>query len=156
MKILVIEDTAAYRKLLLAWLERWGHEVCATEDGLAGIAAFQAFQPDLVLLDIVMPGIDGLETARRLRALGGDWVPIIYISTNDTPEDIGAAIEAGGDDYLVKPLNQIVLAAKLLAMERIVAMKSLMASTLPEYIDIELQKLTELDNTTGLANSYSR
>lgn len=154
MKILVIEDTLAYRLLLLKWLQRWGHEMFVAEDGLSGIVAYQQNRPDLVLLDIVMPGIDGLETARRLRALGGDWVPIIYISTNDSPEDIGAAIEAGGDDYLIKPLNQIVLAAKLLAMERIVAMKALMSSTLPEYIDLELQKLTELDNITRLANSY--
>lgn len=154
MKILVIEDTATHRKLLTGWLTRWGHEAFTAEDGLSGIEAFANCTPDLVLLDIAMPGIDGLETARRLRSRSTSWTPIIYISANDSPQDIGKAIEAGGDDYLVKPLNRIVLAAKLMAMERIVAMKSLMATPLPDYIDRELQKLTEIDSATGLANIH--
>lgn len=154
MKVLIIEDTAGYRKILTTWLEKLGHEVAAASDGTSGIEVFGSFLPDMVLLDVVMPGIDGLETARRIRTLGGAWIPIIFISSENDPQHIGAAIEAGGDDYLIKPVNPIVLAAKLMAMERIVAMKSVMASALPAYIDKELQRLTELDNETGLANRH--
>lgn len=154
MKILVIENTPAYRDILSAWLAEWGHEVVMAGEGIAGIGAFGASRPDIVLLEMAMPDIDGLETVRRIRALGGSWVPVIFISSDSAPENIGAAIEAGGDDYLVKPLNRLVLSAKLLAMDRIVAMKSVMASALPDYVNRELQRLTELDDETGLANRH--
>lgn len=154
MKILVIENTPAYRDILSAWLAEWGHEVIMASESVAGINAFSISRPDIVLLEMVMPDIDGLETVKRIRELGSPWVPVIFISSNSDPENIGTAIEAGGDDYLVKPLNRLVLSAKLLAMERIVAMKTVMASALPSYIDRELQQLTELDAETGLSNHH--
>lgn len=154
MKILAIENAPAYRDILSTWLTEWGHEVVLVEGGIPGIEAFGAKRPDIVLLEMAMPDIDGLETVRRIRARGGPWVPVIFISSDSAPENIGAAIEAGGDDYLVKPLNRLVLSAKLMAMDRIVAMKSVMASALPDYVDRELQRLTELDGETGLANRH--
>lgn len=154
MKVLVVDDVATQRLLLLKWLQEMQHEVVTATNGVEGIAAFERARPDIVLLDKVMPEMDGIETARRILALGGPWVPIIFISANDAPEEISEAIEAGGDDYLIKPINKIVLAAKMLAMQRIVAMKTVMASPLPAYIDQELQRLTELDGTTGLANRF--
>lgn len=154
MKVLVIEDSAEQRVILAHWLKQLGYEVILASGGAEGIDLFNTTRPQIVLLDVMMPDVDGLETARRIRALGGPWVPIIFVSANSDPRDIGDAIDAGGDDYLVKPVSKIVLAAKLLAMRRIIDMKIVMASVLPAFVDQELQRLSELDEQTGLSNHY--
>lgn len=154
VRVLVIDDAPEQRLIVTRWLEQLGHDVVAVSDGASGIVAFEASRPDLILLDVVMAGLDGLETARRIRALDGPWVPIIFISGNAEPQAIGEAIDAGGDDYLIKPVNKVVLTAKLMAMQRIVAIKTVMASALPDHVAQQLRRLAEIDAGTGLANRH--
>jgi diguanylate cyclase (GGDEF)-like protein len=123
MRVLIVDDSELERVRIKAYLESLGYEITLATNGLDALETFAAIQPDLVLLDVVMPHMDGLETARRIRALPIPWVPIIFLSGNTEPEDIASGIEAGGDDYLCKPLSNVILGAKLLAMRRILAFK---------------------------------
>mgnify|MGYP003382281150 FL=1 len=125
MKTLVIEDTATSQAVICHLLERMGIEPVPARDGLSGIASFERERPDLILLDIILPGIDGFEVARRIRAMEkpGEWTPIIFLTALTRDEDLERGIEAGGDDYLPKPLSEVVLGAKVRAMQRIIQMR---------------------------------
>lgn len=154
MKILVVDDSLSERMFLMARLDRLGHEVIGAADGLEALALFRTHAPDLVLLDVIMPVMEGLETARRIRAMNTDWVPIIFLSQMTGDHDIAAGIDAGGDDYLTKPVTEIVLTAKMRAMERIAAMRARqieLARSLARSNE-KLQRLAELDGLTGLPN----
>ena len=125
MKTLVIEDTATSQAVICHLLERMGIEPVPARDGLSGIASFERERPDLILLDIILPGIDGFEVARRIRAMEkpGEWTTIIFLTALTRDEDLERGIEAGGDDYLPKPLSEVVLGAKVRAMQRIIQMR---------------------------------
>lgn len=147
MRILVVEDSSIERLFLKQYLENQGHEVLIAESGVEGVPMFLHTMPDLVLLDMVMPHMDGQETVRKIRALGEEWVPIIFISSLDKTEDIEAALDAGGDDYLVKPFKPKVLDAKIRSMQRIAAMRQKLVEA-----NIKLTHLAKVDGLTGLPN----
>lgn len=156
MKALVIEDSATGLKVVGNQLERMGITPILTRDGAAGLAAFQEQRPDIVLLDVVMPGMDGYEVARRIRALehAGEWTPIIFLTSRTADEDLELGIGAGGDDYLFKPVSEVVLAAKVRAMQRILQMRySLLVLTRKlDQANQTLTRLTSQDGLTGIAN----
>jgi diguanylate cyclase (GGDEF)-like protein len=110
----------------------------------------------LVLIDAVMPVMDGYEAARRMRESGGpdDWVPIIFLSSKEADQDLDRAIEAGGDDYLVKPVSFVVLNAKIRALHRIETMRSRLLEVSRDLASAnrELQRLSRQDGLTGIAN----
>jgi diguanylate cyclase (GGDEF)-like protein len=124
--------------------------------GAIGIDLFLKERPDLVLLDIIMPDLDGYDVARQIRQLEppGDWTPIIFLSSLNKDNDIEMGIAAGGDDYLLKPISEVVLASKIRAMQRIVQMRqSLLVLTRKlDAANQELKRLTSLDGLTGIAN----
>lgn len=157
MKILLVDDTPAELKIISSYLKKMGHELVTCTDGKEAVEQYQTNSFDLVLLDIVMPVMDGYEAARRIRRSQDGWVPIIFLSGRDSPEDIAAGIEAGGDDYLVKPINEVILAAKMRAMERIATMREQLIeiSSELEEANAELQKLADVDGLTGIANRRS-
>lgn len=156
MKVLVIEDTVTSAALICRMLGGMGLETVHRRDGEAGIDAFRQSRPDLVLLDVVMPGMDGFEVARRIRQLesDGEWTPIIFLSARTRDEDIERGIAVGGDDYLVKPVSEAVLKAKVRAMQRIAHMRaSLVALTRKlDEANRELTRLSAFDGLTGIAN----
>jgi len=156
MKALVIEDTATSQAVICHLLERLGIEPVQARDGLSGIASFEQARPDLILLDIILPGIDGFEVARRIRAMEkpGEWTPIIFLTALTRDEDLERGIEAGGDDYLFKPLSEVVLGAKVRAMQRIIQMRhSLLVLTHKlDGANRELTRLSAVDGLTGIAN----
>ena len=156
MKTLVIEDSKTSLKLLCSHINKMGITPIPAETGARGLDLFLAERPDLVLLDIVMPDIDGFEVARQIRQLEppGDWTPIIFLSSLNKDKDIEMGIAAGGDDYLLKPISEIVLAAKIRAMRRIIQMRqSLLVLTRKlDMANQELKRLTSLDGLTGIAN----
>ena len=118
-KILVVDDTQTNRVIVKGLLKKRGFDVLEAGDGLEALAVYQNEAPDLVLMDVMMPGIDGYETARRMRALPGEnWVPIIFVSGLNEAKDLSEGLAAGGDDYLFKPLNPTILLAKLGAFGR--------------------------------------
>ena len=154
MKILVVDDSPSERMLLQACLKRLGHEVISASNGEQGVEQFAESKPDLVLLDVVMPGMDGYDTARSMRAAGSDWVPIIFLSGRTESEDIVAGIEAGGDDYLAKPCNPTVLAAKMGSMQRIAGMRARLLDTSRrlEEANAALARAAHTDGLTGIGN----
>lgn len=154
MKILVVDDTLSERMYVMARLDRLGYEVVGAADGVEALERFARLRPDLVLLDVVMPVMDGFETARRLRAIGNEWVPIIFLSQRATDADIAAGIDAGGDDYLVKPASDTVLMAKMRAMQRIAAMRAHQAELTASVTRLsdKLSRIAEIDGLTGLPN----
>lgn len=156
MKILIVEDSRANLQVLTQYAQRFGADVVPAETGAAAVGAFAAEHPDLVLLDVVLPDFDGFEVARRIRAQEneGGWTPIIFLSSLGKDEDIERGIMAGGDDYLQKPVSEIVLAAKIRAMERLIQMRGTLVSMASELdaANRELQRLSGSDALTGIAN----
>ncbi|MDP2794678.1 MAG: fused response regulator/phosphatase [Sulfurisoma sp.] len=119
LKVLVVDDAAANRRIVSVFLKKMGHEVVLAENGAQAVDTFQAEQPDLVLMDVMMPVMDGFDATRRIKALCGDrWVPVVFLSALDKDENLVVGLDAGGDDYLSKPVNFVVLQAKLRSLGR--------------------------------------
>jgi DNA-binding response OmpR family regulator len=117
MRILVAEDEPAMGALIRQGLEEANHTVTLTRDGFETLAAMKAAVFDAVVLDVMMPGMSGVEVARRLRAERSQ-VPILMLTARDSPADIVKGLDAGADDYLVKPFAFNVLVARLRAISR--------------------------------------
>ena len=113
-KILVVDDNQDAADSLAMLLQVEGHETSCVYSGAAGIGAFASFGPDVIMLDIGLPGIDGYEVARQIRALpGGDRVRIIALTGYGQPEDRQRALQSGFDDHMVKPVRSEGVAAAL-------------------------------------------
>ena len=115
-KILIVDDDPHIRDVVSFALTQASHEVLAASDGEAGLARALADAPDLVVLDIVMPKLDGIELCRRLRAKS--TVPILFLSSKDDEIDRVIGLEVGGDDYITKPFSPRELVARVKAMLR--------------------------------------
>ncbi|MEP6952703.1 MAG: response regulator transcription factor [Solirubrobacteraceae bacterium] len=116
-RILVVDDDPDVRRMLARTLTAEGHEVEAVPDGGAALAAAERHAPDTVLLDVSMPGLDGLAVCRRLRARGLAG-PILLLTARDAVADRVAGLEAGADDYVIKPFAVEELLARIAAVER--------------------------------------
>lgn len=120
LTILIAEDSAADRMLLSSIVRRQGHAVLTAANGAEAVDAFRQQRPQLVLMDAMMPVMDGFEAARRIKELAGETlVPIIFLTSLSESEALARCLEAGGDDFLAKPYNQVILAAKIKAMDRL-------------------------------------
>jgi two-component system response regulator MprA len=115
--ILVVDDDAPIRRMLSRTLAAEGYAVEASPDGGTALAAVERSAPDLVVLDVAMPGVDGFAVARRLRDKGLA-VPILFLTARDAVTDRVAGLDAGGDDYLVKPFAAEELLARIRALLR--------------------------------------
>ena len=117
LKILVAEDDRDLQEVLKTFLEHLGQEVVCARDGEEAIHLFSMQQPDLVLMDILMPGIDGFEATARIRDIAGStWVPVIFLTALQQRASLLAGLAAGGHDYLLKPIDLEVLELKLHTM----------------------------------------
>lgn len=155
MRILLVDDAQVERMQLQIRLKQLGHHVEVAASGREALAIYPDFDPELILLDISMPEMDGFQVAAEIRRrYHADWIPIIFLSSHDEPEMIAKAIEAGGDDYLVKPVNKIVLQSKLVAMQRIAHMRRELkqASAQLEEANRALQHQANEDGLTKLFN----
>ena len=117
MRVLVCDDEPAVRAAVERALRLEGYEVAAAENGEEALAALAAAPVDVLVLDVLMPGLDGLETCRRLRGRGDD-TPILMLTARDAVADRVAGLDAGADDYLVKPFALEELLARLRALAR--------------------------------------
>lgn len=113
-KILVVEDEEKLARFIELELKYEGYEVTVANDGLAGLAAAREANPDLVILDWMLPGVSGLEICRRLRQTGSK-VPIVLLTAKDEVSDRVAGLDAGADDYVVKPFSIEELFARVRA-----------------------------------------
>jgi len=115
-KILVVDDDDALREMVGLVLNAAGYATVFAADGLNAVEVFKAEEPDLVLLDIMLPGQSGIEVCRQLRALNG--TPIVMLTAKGDTEDVVLGLEAGADDYVVKPHNGAELLARIKARLR--------------------------------------
>ncbi|WP_225772777.1 fused response regulator/phosphatase [Pseudomonas sp. Marseille-Q5115] len=130
VSVLIADDNMTDRMLLSSIVRRQGHHVLQAGNGEEAVKVFEQMRPQIVLLDVMMPIMDGFEAARRIKALAGEaLVPVIFLTSMSEDEALVRCLEAGGDDFLPKPYNQIILAAKLHAMER---MRRLQATVLKQ------------------------
>lgn len=122
-RILVVDDVPDNVEILRMRLSALGYDVDEAHDGEQALAKVAADPPDLVLLDIMMPKIDGLEVVRRMKADKSlPFIPVILVTAKATPKDVVAGLDAGGDDYLTKPIDHGALVARVRAMLRIKAL----------------------------------
>lgn len=117
-RILVVDDDATVAEVLTRYLEREGFAVDTVGDGEAALAAAASSPPDLVVLDLMLPGIDGLEVCRRLRAAGTAHVPVVMLTARGDEGDRVAGLDIGADDYVVKPFSPRELTARVKAVLR--------------------------------------
>jgi CheY-like chemotaxis protein len=128
LRILVVDDTRTNRQLLTHFLVSRGYQVLEAVDGAQAVETFCREPVDLVLMDVMMPVMDGLEATRRIKArCRNRWVPVVYLTALDNNDDLVKGLEAGGDDYLAKPINFVVLQAKLQALGRALALQAAVA-----------------------------
>lgn len=156
LKVLVVEDSKVAIKALTGYLEELGVHPLIAETGSAAIELYRNERPDIILLDIILPDIDGYDVAKEVRKLQGkdDWTAIIFLSVMSKDEDLARGIEVGGDDYLMKPVGRVVLQAKVAAMYRLVRMQRALVKLTGQLNDAnqELQRLSMTDGLTGIAN----
>jgi DNA-binding response OmpR family regulator len=117
MKILVVEDEKGMAQVLRCGLEEDNHAVSLAHDGLTALSLVHDTQFDLVLLDVMLPGIDGIQVARRFREVQQD-LPILMLTARDAVPDIVKGLDSGADDYVTKPFSFAVLLARIRALER--------------------------------------
>jgi DNA-binding response OmpR family regulator len=119
MRVLLADDSALGRRLVEATLTRAGHDVTSVADGEEAVAAFARLSPPLVILDWLMPNVDGVEACRRIRVLpGGPEAFVLMITARDQSADLVDALGAGVDDYMMKPVTPEMLAARVIIAER--------------------------------------
>lgn len=120
LTVLIAEDSAADLLLLSTIVRRQGHRVLTATDGQQALEVFARERPQLVLMDALMPVMDGFEAARQIKQLAGETlVPIIFLTSLNGSQALARCLDAGGDDFLAKPYNPIILAAKINAMDRL-------------------------------------
>jgi DNA-binding response OmpR family regulator len=110
--ILVVEDEAPIADVLRLYLDRAGYDVAVESDGPRGLAAVRDRRPDAVILDVGLPGMDGTEICRRMRA-DGDWTPVLFCTARDDEVDRVLGLEMGGDDYITKPFSPREVVARV-------------------------------------------
>ena len=115
-KVLIVEDDGNIAELLHLYLEKEGFETAVAGDGLKGLELFASFQPDLVLLDIMLPGMDGWTVCRKIRESGK--TPVIMLTAKGETADKVTGLEMGADDYIVKPFEMKEVLARIHAVLR--------------------------------------
>jgi two-component system, OmpR family, response regulator MprA len=142
MRILVVDDEAAVRESLERSLRFEGYEVVVAADGAEALARVGGDRPDAVVLDVLMPRLDGLETCRRLRARGDD-LPVLLLTARDGVADRVSGLDVGADDYLVKPFALEELLARLRALlRRAAGIGAVGATGILAYADLRLDPAT--------------
>ncbi|EJG1817947.1 diguanylate cyclase [Vibrio parahaemolyticus] len=155
MRILLVDDVQLDRMQLAIRLKQLGHIVKAVGSGIEALNTYESFDPELVLLDISMPEMNGFEVSLHVRETFPDWIPIIFLSSHEEPEMIAKAIDAGGDDYLIKPVDKLVLNSKLIAMQRIAHMRRELKQATAQLEQVN-QLLTQQANEDGLTKLFNR
>lgn len=148
LRILIADDSDSDRLILKTLLKRLGHEVLDASNGLDAVSLFQQEMPDLVLLDALMPVMDGMEAARQIKSLAGErMVPLIFLTSLSDAGALARCLEAGGDDFLGKPYNRTIIEAKINAFNRM----RLMHQTLSDQRDLIRERNRQLTEEQEIA-----
>lgn len=157
-RILVVDDDVDVRKLLRRMLSIEGYAVAEAPDGPSALAEVEAFAPDLILLDVMMPSIDGNEVARRIKQNPLlPFIPIIMQTALDSTESKVEGLEAGADDYITKPIEFAELKARLRSMLRIKRLQEELEERERQLLEANerLRHMSRTDGLTGLENRRS-
>ncbi|MFC7899377.1 response regulator transcription factor [Streptomyces griseoincarnatus] len=139
-RLLVVEDEPSIRTLLESTLSLTGYHVRSTDTGLAALAEAARLQPDLILLDIMLPDLDGYEVTRRLRT-AGNLVPVLLLTARTGVDDRIKGLSIGADDYVTKPFNiEEVLLRIQAILRRTLGPEALLPDTVVRYADLELDE----------------
>ncbi len=139
-RLLVVEDEPSIRTLLESTLSLTGYHVGSTDTGLAALAEAARLQPDLILLDIMLPDLDGYEVTRRLRT-AGNLVPVLLLTARTGVDDRIKGLSIGADDYVTKPFNiEEVLLRIQAILRRTLGPEALLPDTVVRYADLELDE----------------
>ncbi|SBS29729.1 Transcriptional activator protein CopR [Marinomonas spartinae] len=147
MKVLIADDTNTDRLLLKLYLSKLGHHSIEASNGMEAIEQYVLHENDidLILMDAQMPQLNGFEAVKRIRQIEQErvleWVPVIFLSASAEMEDMEKSISVGGDDYLIKPIQQKVLLAKTLTMQRIADIRRRLIA-----LDAKLSEQTAIDS----------
>jgi len=155
MKILVVDDSRTIRQVVAECLKSMGHNVEYAESGEQCLSFLAEMEVDLILMDVEMPGLNGVETTKAIREIKkADWFPIIFLTSHTDDESFTNGILAGGDAYITKPINFLRLQLTVVAMERIYVMRQKLkqAQLKLESANRQLEHLSFHDQLTGLAN----
>jgi DNA-binding response OmpR family regulator/DNA-binding CsgD family transcriptional regulator len=156
-KILVVDDTPANLALVLDALGAAGHELLVAESGRSALSLLGHNVPDLILLDVVMPGIDGFATCERIKARPECRdVPVLFMTALDEPEQKVRAFEAGAVDYITKPVHVPEVLARIAAHLQIRSLQKSLAEELAARIEAENQLAQSLDRAVVLADAAGR
>ncbi|GAA5315581.1 MAG: hypothetical protein AseanaTS_07860 [Candidatus Pelagadaptatus aseana] len=148
MDILVVEDSTSLRATMSHIIKEAGHTALQAESAEQALALLKEQSPDMILMDVELPGMDGFEATRHARKhLGDNWIPIVFLTGKSSDQDYLRGIEAGGDDYIIKPVSAVILKAKISAMGRIVEMRNQL-----QKLNQELEALSQTDGLTQLYN----
>jgi class 3 adenylate cyclase len=146
-RILVVDDNPANVDILRTRLTAHGYDIVTAADGEQALAAVREHLPDLILLDVMMPKLDGIEVCRRLRADASlPFIPIVLVTAKSDAKDVVAALDAGGDEYLTKPVDHASLVARVKSMLRIKALQDTVqeqASQLQKWNQTLEQRVSE-------------
>ncbi|HEY5022101.1 MAG TPA: diguanylate cyclase, partial [Gemmatimonadaceae bacterium] len=157
-KILIVDDHEDNIELLRARLEARGYEVHGANDGYAALEAVERVRPDLILLDVMMPKMDGIEVVRRLKANPNlPFIPVIMQTALDSTENKVEGLDAGADDYITKPINFAELEARVNAQLRIKKLETQLKDRENDLSDLneKLRKISMTDGLTGIENRRS-
>jgi two-component system, cell cycle response regulator len=157
-RILVVDDHEDNIELLRARLEARGYEVDSASDGQQALDAVHRVCPDLILLDVMMPKMDGIEVVRRLKANAAlPFIPVIMQTALDSTENKVEGLDAGADDYITKPINFAELEARVNSLLRIKALQSDLAAREKELamMNDKLREISMTDGLTGVENRRS-
>jgi diguanylate cyclase (GGDEF)-like protein len=155
MKILIVDDSPTPRLILRREVERLGHECQVAEDGQGALDALPSFEPDVVISDWMMPGMDGDELCRRVRSDPAlPYAYFILLTSLDDPASVIRGMEAGADDHLGKTFDQTELQTRLIAAERVAALHRRLAGQQAELhrLNAVLRADSRRDHLTGLGN----
>lgn len=147
LNILIIDDDRVMRKFIRAVIIESSHNALSAANHTEALSLLSFHKIDLILMDIEMPEVDGFNLTKIVREQLDRWVPIIFLSANKSDEYLAKGIDAGGDDYLTKPINQVILNAKIRAMSRIAEMQMQL-----DELNKKLEKLSNIDSLTQLLN----
>ena len=146
LRFLIVDDERINLLVLRAILEREGHQVIQAANGREAVAAYEREQPDAVLMDVMMPDMDGYAATRRIRELAGErFVPVIFLTALSDELSLARCVEAGGDDFLSKPFSRTLLQAKISALLRTRAL----------YVTLQQQKVELAEHTRRLVNEQA-
>mgnify|MGYP000619187678 CR=1 FL=1 len=150
LNILVVDDNKFIRKVVSAMIEESAHAAIEADGHTQALEQLEKHDIALILMDIEMPEVDGFQLTKMIREKHHQWIPIIFLSSNESESYLARGIDAGGDDYLTKPVKEVILNAKIRAMARIAQMKSAL-----QEANERLEIISNIDALTGIQNRRS-